>query len=79
MAAAHEGEALAFDEGLRNGLAIQVDELWFVIEEFQLARPAGHEKENHVFGARGEMRRFWSEWINELWRVRSKKALIAEE
>ena len=79
MAAAHEGETLAFDEGLRNGLAIQVDELWFVIEEFQLARPAGHEKENHVFGARRKMRQFWRKWIDELWPVSGKDSMIAQE
>ena len=72
MTAAHEGKALAFDERLRNGLAVQLDEFWFVVEKFQLARTTGHEKENHVFGFRRKMRRPGREWIDDLGRVRAE-------
>src|SRR5262249_48543377 len=40
-------------------------EFGFVIEEFKLARPAGHEQEDDAVRPRGEMRRFRSGRIDE--------------
>src|SRR5690606_37569152 len=42
-------------ETLGDELAIQLDELRLEIEQLELARAAGHEKENHVLGLRPEM------------------------
>ena len=79
MAGAHEGETFALDERLRNDLAVEFDQLRFVIEQFQLAWTASHEEEDHVFRAGREMRRFWSERIDKLWRVVREQALVAQE
>ena len=57
VAAAHECEAFALDERLRNRLTVQLDESGFVIEKFELAGSACHEEVNDVFRARLEMRR----------------------
>ena len=51
----HEGKALALDERLGNGLAIQLLELGLVIEQLQLAGPAGHEQIDHTPGPGREM------------------------
>src|SRR2546429_9960099 len=63
VAAAHEREAFALDERLRNRLAVQLDELRLVIEQFELARSACHEEVNDVFRARLEMRRVGRPWV----------------
>src|SRR6478672_2105247 len=66
MAAAHEGESFSFDERLWNGLTIQLDQLWLVIEQLELAWAAGHEKEDDVFRSRREMWGFGRERIHNL-------------
>src|SRR5258706_14504934 len=77
VAAAHEGEALAFDERLWDGLAVKFDQLWFVIEKFQLAGAARHEKENDIFGSSWEMRWLRRERVDELQGLRGEQSLIA--
>src|SRR5256885_17121642 len=62
VAAAHEREAFALDERLRNRLAVQLNELGLVIEQFELARSAGHEEVKDVLRARLEMRRTRRHW-----------------
>ena len=55
--AADEGKALAGQEGSRAVLAIELGQFGFVIEEFQLARRAGHVQIDDALGAGGKLRR----------------------
>src|SRR5436190_3378078 len=79
VAAAHECEAFALDERLRNRLTVQLDELGLVIEQFELARSAGHEEVNDVFRARLEMRRTRRHWIGDGSRRRAEEFSFAEQ
>jgi hypothetical protein len=47
----HEGKPLAFDKRFRDGLPMEAIEIWFAIEQIQLAGAARHEEVNHTFGA----------------------------
>src|SRR5207253_10628887 len=49
------------DDGWRQRFAFKFRELWFVIEQVELARSAGHEEMNDAFGFPGKMRFFWLE------------------
>ena len=53
-----EREPLVLDVGLRDDLAVEFLQLGLVVEQFELARPAGHEQEDDVLRLGGEMRRF---------------------
>src|SRR5439155_3789321 len=79
VAAAHEREAFALDERLRNRLTVQLDESGFVIEQFKLARPAGHEEVNDVFRARLEMRRTWRHRIGDGFGRRAEEVSFTEQ
>src|SRR5205823_8719042 len=79
VAAAHECEAFALDERLRNRLAVQLDESGFVIEEFELARSACHEEVNDVFRSRLEMRRMRRHGIGDGFRRRAEEFSFTEQ
>src|SRR5205809_5064406 len=79
VAAAHEREAFALDERLRNRLTVQLDESGFVIEEFELARSAGHEEVNDVFRARLEMRRTRRHRIGDGFRRRAEEFSFTQQ
>src|SRR5437773_249089 len=79
VAAAHECEAFALDERLRNRLAVQLNELGLVIEQFELARSAGHEEVNDVLRARLEMRRTRRHWIGDGSRRRAEEFFFTEQ
>ena len=49
------GDGLALGEGLGHGLAIQFVEFRFVVEGFEVRRPARHTEENDPFGLGGVM------------------------
>src|SRR5438046_1625949 len=51
----HEGEALAFQQGRRDGLAIQFAERGLVVKQFELARPAGHVEVNDALDSGWEV------------------------
>ena len=70
----HEREALAFQQRLRGGLAVVLLQFRFVIEEFQLARPAGHEEINDALHFRGKVRRLGRGGIQRL-RIRASQAV----
>ena len=46
----HESKALPLDEGLRNGLTVELLQFRFVVEKLQLARASGHEEINDAPG-----------------------------
>ena len=52
----HEGEALALEELVGAGLAVQAVELGLVVEQLQLAGAAGHEQVDDALGLRLEVR-----------------------
>lgn len=58
VAGSHESEAFALDQGSGYGLSVEFDELWLVIEKFQLAWASSHEKVDDVFGAGRVMENF---------------------
>ena len=55
MAASHESESFALDEGIWNRLAVQCNELRLEIEKLELARAARHEKVDDALGLRREV------------------------
>ena len=52
-----EGEPLALDERLRERLAVELLQLRLVVEQLELAGPAGHEQVDDALGLGREMRR----------------------
>ena len=46
----HEREPPALDERVRNRLAAELLKLGLVVEQLELARPAGHEQVDHALG-----------------------------
>src|SRR5581483_11366411 len=54
--AGHEGEALAGDERVGDGLVMELLEGRLEVEQFELAGPAGHEQVNDALGPRFEVR-----------------------
>src|ERR1043166_164798 len=55
--------AVAFDQFRRRDLSIPFGEFWFVVEQLQMARRAGHEEKNDPFGFGRKMRLFGSKWV----------------
>lgn len=56
LAAGHGGDALALADRIGEVLVEMLHELWFVIEQVELRRPAIQVEIDEAFGLRGEMR-----------------------
>jgi len=59
----HESEAFPFQIRIWDRLAVQIDQLRFVIPKLQLGWASRHEEVNDVLGARRMMALFGREWI----------------
>src|SRR5262249_1275399 len=79
VARIHEGETLAFDERLRDRLAVELDQLRLVIEQLELARASGHEKIDDVLRLRRKMSRMRRHRIwQRRWRGSEEPALVKQ-
>jgi hypothetical protein len=74
----HEGKALPLHDRIRSHLAGEFLQLWFVVEQIQLARCPGHEQEDNVLDLRREIRRLGSHRIDRLGIRAEQFALIQQ-
>src|SRR3989442_2636056 len=77
MAAAHERKAFSFNKRLRDGLAVELNQLRLVVEQLELARSAGHEKVNDVLRPSPEMWQARGHQVGGLARRGAEQSVLA--